>query len=400
MADEAILALNAGSSSVKFALFAREDDAPHAICRGEIEDVGGAGRLHVKDASGATLTDEAAADPDGALSALLDWTDKQLGGRRLACVGHRIVHGGRDFTAPVRIDATVMTALEALCPLAPLHQPHNLAGVRAVERARPGITQTASFDTAFHAGHAPTVARFALPRRYEAEGVRRYGFHGISYDYISHRLAALDPALGKGRVIAAHLGNGASLCALSNGKSVDTTMGFSALDGLVMGTRCGAIDPGVLLYLQDHDGLDSKGLSDLLYKQSGLLGVSGLSADVRDLLASDKPEAKEALDLFAFRAARETAALTATLGGLDGLVFSAGIGENAVQVRAMICDRLAWLGVELDPAANARGGEACISAPDSRVSVWIIPTDEEATIVRDAVPLVDRPPAPAQPGRG
>ncbi|HEY3813251.1 MAG TPA: acetate/propionate family kinase [Caulobacteraceae bacterium] len=392
MADAAILALNAGSSSVKFTLFAREGDAPRAICRGEIEDVGGAGRLHVKDAAGATLTDVAAADPmrdpDGALSALLDWTDRHLGSSTLACVGHRIVHGGRDFTAPVRIDATVMSALEALCPLAPLHQPHNLAGVRAVERARPGLPQTASFDTAFHAGHAPTVARFALPRRYEAEGVRRYGFHGISYDYLSHRLAALDPALAKGRVIAAHLGNGASLCALANGKSVDTTMGFSALDGLVMGTRCGAVDPGVLLYLQDHDGLDSKGVSDLLYKQSGLLGVSGLSADVRDLLASDKPEAKEALDLFAFRAARETAALTATLAGLDGLIFSAGIGENAAAVRAAICERLSWLGLTLDPTLNAKGGEARISTPDSRVAVWIVPTDEEAIIVRDALALL------------
>ncbi len=352
----------------------------------------GAGRFRAHDGAGASLADEIAPDPmhdpDGALAALLDWTDAHLGDAALACVGHRIVHGGRDFTAPVRIDDGVMAALEALCPLAPLHQPHNLAGVRAVARARPTLPQTASFDTAFHAGHDPTVARIAIPRRFEAEGVRRYGFHGLSYDYISGRLATLDPALAKGRVIAAHLGNGASLCALSNGRSVDTTMGFSALDGLVMGTRCGAIDPGVLLYLQDHAGLTSQGVSDLLYKQSGLLGVSGISGDVRVLLASPAPEAREALDLFAFRAAREAAAMASTLGGLDGVVFSAGIGENAVQVRSQICERLAWLRVALDATANARGGEGRISTPDSRVAVWIVPTDEEAVIARDAVALL------------
>ena len=389
---EAILALNGGSSSVKFALFRRGDAAAEQVFRGEIEDVSGAGRLHVHDAAGASLADQAGPDPmrdpDGALAALLDWTDAHLGGDTLACVGHRIVHGGRDFTAPVRIDDRVMTALEALCPLAPLHQPHNLAGVRAVARARPSLPQTASFDTAFHAGHDPTVARIAIPRRFEAEGVRRYGFHGLSYDYISGRLATLDPALAKGKVIAAHLGNGASLCALANGKSVDTTMGFSALDGLVMGTRCGDIDPGVLLYLLDHTGLDSKGVSDLLYKQSGLLGVSGVSSDVRVLLTSAAPEAREALDLFAFRAAREAATMASTLGGLDGVVFSAGIGENAVAVRAQICGRLAWLGVALDQTANAKGGEGRISTPDSRVVVWIIPTDEEAVIVRDAGSLL------------
>ncbi|HWE44466.1 MAG TPA: acetate/propionate family kinase [Caulobacteraceae bacterium] len=390
---EAILALNAGSSSLKFALFRLGDGRPVAICRGELEDVNGAGHFRARDAGGVLLADKAAPDPvrdaDAALAFLLDWTDKHLGDDTLACVGHRIVHGGRDFTAPVRIDDAVMRALDALCPLAPLHQPHNLAGVRAVSRARPNLIQTASFDTAFHAGHDAIVARFAIPRRFEGDGVRRYGFHGLSYDYISHRLAALDPALARGRVIAAHLGNGASLCALANGKSVDTTMGFSALDGLVMGTRCGLLDPGVLLYLQDHAGLDSKGVSDLLYKQSGLLGVSGISGDVRALLASDKPEARDALDLFAFRAAREAAAMTATLGGLDGIVFSAGIGENAAPVRAAICERLAWLGVSLDTAANAKGGESKISTADSSVTVWIVPTDEEATIVRDAISLLD-----------
>jgi acetate kinase len=389
MADGAILALNGGSSSVKFALF---DGEAHALCRGEVEDVGGKGRLHAKGSTGEALVDRDAPDPmrdpDGALDALLDWVDGYLDGRPLAAVGHRIVHGGRAFTHAVRLDDKILAALDALSPLAPLHQPHNIAGVRAVAKARPGLPQTASFDTAFHAGHDPTVARIALPRRYEAEGVRRYGFHGLSYDYIAGRLRALDPGLAKGRVIAAHLGNGASLCALLDGRSVDTTMGFSALDGLVMGTRSGAIDPGVLLYLQDHDGLDTRGVSDLLYKQSGLLGVSGISSDVRQLLASPAPEASEALDLFAFRAAREAAALAASLRGLDGLVFSAGIGENAAAVRANLCDRLDWLGVVLDPAANARGGEAKISAPKSRVAVWIVPTDEEAVIARDAWALL------------
>ncbi len=390
---DAILALNAGSSSIKFALFAR-GDPPTPLCRGEIEDDGhGVARFHAKDATGAILIDTRDApdpmtDPDGALKALLDWVDAHLGEARLTAVGHRIVHGGRTFTAPVRLDDSVMVALDALSPLAPLHQPHNLAGVRAVEAARPGLLQTASFDTAFHCHHDATVARFALPRRYEDAGVRRYGFHGISYDYISHRLRALEPALAKGRVIAAHLGNGASLCAMSDGVSVDSTMGFSALDGLVMGTRCGAIDPGVLLYLQDHDGLDSKSVSDLLYKQSGMLGVSGISGDVRVLLSSKDPRAEDALDLFAFRGAREAAALTATLGGLDGLVFSAGIGENAVEVRTRICARLGWLGVRLDPASNTSGGEGKISADDSPVAVWIVPTDEEAVIVRDAQTLL------------
>ena len=392
MTPKTILALNAGSSSLKFALFRRDGSAPQCAFRGELEDVNGAGRLRVHDAGGAALADQAAPDPmhdpDGALGALLDWTDAHLGADALACVGHRIVHGGRNFTQPVMIDDKVMSALETLCPLAPLHQPHNLAGIRAVSRARPELAQTASFDTAFHAGHDATVARFAIPRRFEAAGVRRYGFHGLSYDYISRRLATLDPALAQGRVIAAHLGNGASLCALANGKSIDTTMGFSALDGLVMGTRCGDIDPGVLLYLQDQAGLDSKGVSDLLYKQSGLLGVSGVSSDVRALLASDKAEANEALDLFAFRAAREAAAMASSLAGLDGIVFSAGVGENAVAVRAAICQRLAWLGVALDPEANARGGEARISAADSRVAVWIVPTDEEAVIVRDSLALL------------
>lgn len=359
--SEAVLALNAGSSSVKFALF--EAPGLEPLWRGEVE-----------------IDGEHAAFAD-----LFEEAETHLGGRRLLGVGHRIVHGGVAYSAPVRIEDAVLADLDRLCPLAPLHQPAGLGAVRAVARLRPDLAQTASFDTAFHHGHAPVVTRFALPRAFEAEGVRRYGFHGLSYDYVSNRLRALDPALARGRVIAAHLGSGASLCAMSGGESVDTTMGFSALDGLVMGTRPGLLDPGVVLYLLQEKGMDAQAVSDLLYRRSGLLGVSGLSADMRALLESAAPEAKEAVDLFVFRIAREVGALVSILGGLDGLVFTAGIGEHAPRVRGLVCERLGWLGCALDETANARGGEARIEAAGSRLKVWVIPTDEECVIARDAV---------------
>jgi acetate kinase len=391
---EAILALNAGSSSLKFALFAPGAGGLTPLCRGEIETLGdGASRFHACDAAGGLLVDRpTAADPakdtEDALAELLDWADDHLGGLTLICAGHRVVHGGRAFTGPVRITSDVLATIEALAPLAPLHQPHNIAGIRAVAAVRAQLSQTASFDTAFHSGHDPVVARLGLPRRYEDEGVRRYGFHGLSYDYVAARLAVLDPALAAGRVIAAHLGSGASLCALAAGRSVDVTMGFSALDGLVMGTRCGTLDPGVVLYLQDRDGLDTAAVTDLLYRRSGLLGVSGISGDMRMLLASPDPAAREAIDLFAFRAAKEAAGMAATLRGLDGIVFTAGIGENAPSVRALICERMDWLGVKLDPAANQKGGEGRISAAGSRVAVWIVPTDEEHVIATEASRLI------------
>lgn len=388
----AILTLNAGSSSVKFALYRTDDGDLTMACRGKIEGIGTAPHLLARDAVGHVLTERRWADGAGLthedlLDPLLSFIDDRLEGDRLDAIGHRIVHGGMAFDAPVRIDDAVLAALQALCPLAPLHQPHNLTAVRAVSLLRPGAIQVACFDTAFHHGHEPVVTRFAIPRTWHDQGVRRYGFHGLSYEFIAGRLRSLDPDLAAGRYIVAHLGSGASLCALRDGRSLDTTMGFTALDGLMMGTRCGAIDPGVLLYMQQSGGLAPAALETLLYQESGLLGVSGVSSDMRDLLASPDPRAREAIDLFAFRVAREAGAMQATLGGLDGLVFTAGIGENAPQVRAAIAGRLAWTGLELDPTANLKGAGR-ISSDASRIVAWVIPTDEEAMIARHTVRLV------------
>jgi acetate kinase len=381
---DAVLALNAGSSSVKFALF--EIGGAGALTRvahGQIEAIGSAPRFHAEDAAGEVLADEAwqAGTQESLLSSLLGFVDGHLGADRLRAAGHRVVHGGTDFTRPAMVNEVVLGALEALAPLAPLHQPHNLAPIRAIAAARPGLPQVACFDTAFHHTMPTLATRFALPPEYEAKGVRRYGFHGLSYEFIARRLARLAPRLLAGRVIVAHLGNGASLCAMRGGRSVDTTMGFTALDGLVMGTRCGAIDPGVVLHLIARLGMRAQAVEDLLYNRSGLLGVSGISNDMRALLGSDARRAREAVALFVFRLAREAGALAGTLGGLDGLVFTAGIGEHAPAIRQMACERLGWLGVRLDAAANARG-EAVVSAPDSQVEVRVIPTNEEEMIAR------------------
>jgi acetate kinase len=291
----------------------------------------------------------------------------------------RGVHGGVKFSAPVLVDASILAELEALVPLAPLHQPHNVAAIKAVAKMAPVLPQVACFDTAFHRTQSKVAEAFALPRRYAEEGVRRYGFHGLSYEYIASVLPALDPRAAEGRAVVAHLGNGASMCALSGGRSVATTMSFTPLDGLVMGTRCGATDAGVLLYLIDRHGMNARSLEELLYEQSGLLGVSGISSDMRTLLASSDRRAAEALDLFVYRITRELGSLAAALGGLDALVFTGGIGENAVSIRARICRDASWLGLELDEDANARGGP-CISRIDSRVSAWVIPTNEELMI--------------------
>jgi len=385
----AILVINAGSSSVKFALF-EIAAAPRRIALGAIDGIGTAPHFHARDLSGAAVADQSwpGGTHEELLGALLTWADTHLNGDRLVAAGHRIVHGGADYTAPVRLDGPTMTALEGLVPLAPLHQPHNLNAIRAVAKLRPGLVQVGCFDTAFHATMDDTVRRFALPRALTEEGVRRYGFHGLSYEFIAGRLREIAPGLAGGRIIAAHLGNGASLCALKDGRSVDTTMGLTALDGLVMGTRCGALDPGVLPYLMRQHGMDAAGLEDLLYCKSGLLGVSGISADMRVLLASDDPRAREAIDLFVFRIAREIGALAASLGGLDGLVFTAGIGENSPEIRRLVCARTAWLGVSLDEAVN-NGHGPLINAPGSRVAVWAIPTDEEAMIARHTIALLD-----------
>lgn len=379
----ALLTLNAGSSSLKMSMFEIDGRALNLRLRGQVEGIGVAPSYVLFDPDGARVDERTWSDPATPFGTLLETVmaapAEHLHGAELAAVGHRVVHGGARFVHPELVTPELMVELEALCPLAPLHQPHNLAPIGAIARSRPGLPQVACFDTAFHATMAPVATRFALPRSYEAAGVRRYGFHGLSYEFIAGRLARTAPALAAGKVIVAHLGAGASLCAMSGGFSVDTTMGFTALDGLVMGTRCGAIDPGVLIHLQRAEGLSWQAVEDLLYKRSGLLGVSGVSSDMRVLLASAEPAAAEAVELFIWRIARDAGALTSTLGGLDGLVFTAGVGQHAAAVRAGVCERLAWLGVVLDPAANAADA-GVISAPASRVEVRVIPTDEEAVI--------------------
>jgi acetate kinase len=378
-----ILTLNAGSSSLKFALF--ETATLTATVRGEIEDLDAAPHLLARDAAGAVLAERrwpGGVTPSFAvvLKALLDFTDDHLGRDGLAAVGHRVVHGGADHIAPELITPALLTALEALTPLDPLHMPDNLAPMRAVAAVRPALVQVACFDTAFHHTLPAVAARFALPRALSAAGVRRYGFHGLSYEYIAGCLKQQSPALARGRVIAAHLGSGASLCALDNGSSIATTTGFSALDGLVMATRCGSLDPGVILYL-GRQGHSFDEIEDMLYRRSGLLGVSGVSGDIRVLLASDDPHAREAIELFTYRIATEAGALVSALGGLDGIIFTAGIGEHAPAIRAAVCARLAWLGLRLDNVAN-EAGTTRISAPDSKIEVLVIATDEEAVIAR------------------
>ncbi|ORE98899.1 acetate/propionate family kinase [Aurantimonas sp. 22II-16-19i] len=382
---KAVLALNAGSSSIKFALYEAAGAGDlRRVAKGSVDDTGEAPALSLSDRDEPLRIDPGASGErrlEQLFAALFEAVEERLGGRELVAVGHRIVHGGMVFSEPAVIDDAVLSALEGLTPLAPLHQPRGLEPVHEMRAMRPELLQVACFDTAFHHHLEPPVSRYAIPRRFEAEGVRKYGFHGLSYEFVAGRLAEVAPELCSSRVVVAHLGNGASLCAMRDGRSVDTTMGFSALDGLVMGTRSGAIDPGVLLYLQSVHGLDAGELEDLLYHRSGLLGVSGISGDVRTLSQSGDPRAKEALDLFAFRASRETAAMANSLEGLDALVFTGGIGEHSPLMRAAICARLAWLGVEIDGDANARG-EACVSAGNSRVRVLVVPTDEEQVIAR------------------
>jgi len=319
---------------------------------------------------------------------LFGWAIDHLEGREVIAIGHRVVHGGTRFVAPRLVDAQLLASLEELNPLAPLHQPHNLAAIRAIAAISPGLPQVACFDTAFHHDKPEVAIRFALPRALHDQGIRRYGFHGLSYEWIARRLREIDAPLAGGRVIAAHLGNGASLCAMRDGKSIDTTMGFTALDGLMMGTRCGALDPGVVLHLQTHLGMSAGEVEALLYRQSGLLGVSGISSDMRVLSADGSDAAREAVDLFVWRAAREFGALAASLEGVDGIVFTAGIGENHAQIRALICRRLEWLGIAIDEQANAANAET-ISAFESRVKVLVIPTDEERMIADHTLNVVN-----------
>lgn len=393
MAD-ALLTLNAGSSSIKFALFRRAAPIPaQPELVGQIDGIGATPHLKAKDAAGRVLDDaDLPINGDGqhraALAHLVEWLHRHEAGWTIAGVGHRVVHGAESYSHPIRLNDAHVARLKEFIPLAPLHQPHNLAGIEAMRAALPGIPQVACFDTAFHRTQPELAQMFALPRRITAQGVRRYGFHGLSYEYIAEVLPRhLDEGRANGRVIVAHLGNGASMCAMAGRKSQATTMGFTAVEGLMMGTRTGSLDPGVLLYLMDYDGMDAKALTKLLYKESGLLGVSGISQDMRELLASDRPEAREAVDLFCYRIMREIGSLAAALGGLDALVFTGGIGEHAAPVRAKVCTALGWLGLDFDAGANANRSER-ISAPASRVAALVIPTNEEWMLARHTAELL------------
>jgi acetate kinase len=393
---DAVLVLNAGSSSIKFELFeVRAEAAPRARFAGQVEGIGAAPRFTARDAAGRRLAERDWAEggaPDShraALAAIIAWLDGVLEGRRVAAVGHRVVHGGPDLAAPVVVDGTVMERLRALAPLAPLHQPHNLSGIEAAAERFPGIPQVACFDTAFHRAHSWEADTFALPPEFYERGIRRYGFHGLSYEFIARSLEQDEPELAAGRVVVAHLGNGASLCAMRAGRSVDSTMGFTALDGVPMGTRSGQIDPGVLLHLIMTEGMTPEAVQALLYGNAGLKGMSGISQDVRDLEASGDPRAARALSHFAWRVRREIGALSAVLGGLDALVFTAGIGENARGLRARICDGLGFLGIAIDAARNAANARE-ISPPGATVRVLVLPTDEEAMIAWHVVGLLRR----------
>ena len=386
MAADFALVLNAGSSSLKFCVFRRPETRQWQLdAKGQIEGIGTSPRLSVKDGAGAQIADGrlAGAVDDGrkAVDALAAWLHSKYGGGKVLGVGHRVVHGGSRFVGPTVVTEETLAQLNELIPLAPLHQPYNLAAIEEVFERLPGIPQVACFDTSFHCSHSAVAALVPLPRDLCKSGLQRYGFHGLSYEYIASVLPEVAPEIARGRVIVAHLGSGASLCALKEGKSVDNSLGFTALDGLCMGTRPGALDPGVVLYLFQCLGLSSKEVETILYKKSGLLGISGISNDMRDLLAGDEPDAQLAVDYFVYRAAKEIGALVAVLGGIDGLVFTAGIGENSAEIRRRICESAAWLGLELDAEANTNRGPR-ISTPQSKVSTWVIPTNEEIMIAR------------------
>lgn len=378
------LALNAGSSSLKVALFPAEGDT--ALLTGQAERIGPEGRMVLKDGTGAELTLPPGdlSSHEGALSMVIGTVKQHFPGLRMGAAGHRVVHGGLDYVQPVVVTDAVLAKLRMLEPFAPLHQPHNIAGIRAAMAAFPDVPQIACFDTAFHRGQPFVNDTFAIPHRYYEAGVRRYGFHGLSYEYVTGELRRLAPHLMEGRVVVAHLGNGASMCAIHRGRSVASSMGFSALDGLPMGTRCGQIDPGVLLYMLDREGLNTAQIRQILYNESGLLGLSGgLSNDMRTLEAADSPEAHRAIDYFVFRVQRELGAMAAVMGGIDALVFCGGIGENSRSVRRRICERLGWMGVEIDHGRNAESATV-LSSEFSRTTVMIINTHEELVIARAA----------------
>jgi acetate kinase len=392
MADM-ILVVNAGSSSIKVSLY--EIDGERRLrpaLKGQVDGIGTRARLRIQDARGGALTDEKYSiddvpDISAAMAAVGGWLRTHLSGGLPIAIGHRIAHGGPEYAAPVMVDEAVLAELERLVPLAPLHQPYNIEPIRSIRSRFPGTPQVACFDTAFHRGHADVADRYALPDALYQQGVRRYGFHGLSYEYIARTLPRVAPEIAQGAVVVAHLGSGASMCAIRAGRSVDSTMGFTALDGLPMGTRCGQLDPGVVVYLLTQKGWTGEEVEGLLYRDAGLRGLSGISNDVRDLLASDAPAAHRTLDYFVYRIGRELGSLAAALGGIDALVLTAGIGENSPEIRARICVGAAWLGVRLDERANRAGGPR-ISAADSRVPVWVIPTDEERMIAEHTLTVV------------
>ncbi|AXT28975.1 acetate/propionate family kinase (plasmid) [Ruegeria sp. AD91A] len=390
-----VVTLNAGSSSMKFGLFELTEDDPIMVCTGAVENIGEQEPLvKAKSSDGSVLASGTAGEISDHASAL-DWVLNLLARSFPNCdvtaVGHRVVHGGPDIDAPVPLTKASIQTLDKLSPFAPLHQPHNLAGARAAMERFPNAVQIACFDTAFHRNHPWENDVFALPREYYDKGVRRYGFHGLSYEYISDHMAKTAPLLHEGRVVVAHLGNGASMCAMIGGRSVGSTMGFSALDGLPMGTRCGQLDPGVVLYLMDQEGLSADEISDLLFRKSGLLGLSGLSNDMRTLEKADTRESRQAISYFTFRIRRELGAMAAILGGIDALVFTGGIGENSRLVRDRVCSGMGWLGIELNPDANA-DNDRIISTDLSRVVVMTIPTNEELVIARAAADLLAKRP--------
>ena len=389
---DAIAVVNAGSSSVKFSLFGVQGDGLQLDLRGQIEGLYTAPRLVARDADGAVQARKEWGDGTGlghagALDHLMALLRSDFAHLNLLGVGHRVVHGGLQFTAPTRVTPEVLHQLEAYVPLAPLHQPHNLSPIRRVLESAPGMPQVACFDTSFHRGNPEVAQMFALPFELHEAGVRRYGFHGLSYEYVASVLPQLAPRAAAGRTLVLHLGNGASICAMDAGRGVASTMGFTAVDGLPMGTRCGAIDPGVVMYLMAQRGMDAHAIEEMLYSRSGLLGLSGISSDMRVLLDSDAPRAKLAIDHFVYRIQREIGSLAAALGGLDALVFTAGIGENSPEIRRRVCAGLGWLGVELDAAANA-AGDASIGSASGAMSVWVIPTNEELMIARHTLRLL------------
>lgn len=381
--SKTLIVLNAGSSSIKFVVFDVTDGKPVNLATGQIEGLGASvTRFSAKDGDGQMLGEQDFDAASGAITShveavdlILNWIEKTFPGSEVVAVGHRVVHGGVNITKPTLITEEVVTELEALTPLAPLHQPHNVAGIRAAQAAFPGVPQVACFDTSFHRQHPFVNDVFAIPREFYNEGVRRYGFHGVSYEYVTRRLKQIAPLDAEGRVIIAHLGNGASMCAVRYGHSIASTMGFSALDGLPMGTRCGNLDAGVLLYMLDQKKMTPAEIRQLLYTKSGLLGLSGISQDMRDLEASDTREAREAIDYFVFRVRREVGALSAALDGLDAMVFTGGIGENSWRVRERVLQSMQWIGIELDEEANHRNARL-ISSPLSRVRVYIVRTNE------------------------